>query len=246
MRIYIHPTCSSSYKLVKYMMERDISVELIDASVPASIIERGIVSVPWVEIGGEPVAADPVEPEEIEQMLKGNYSPRIDPMEAFRRSLLASSYLSALSLAHARVDVGITTGFLKAALRSAYSGLSAIDLMREVKRDSNSIYEALEEKIAKVVAASFLRELYWTRGAREELRTAFDERLLSLWLLSKISIGRAGIPGAPPKINRNGISIVMSLLESSGERMMHKIVEEQETIIKDLGYLEHLNKVSRR
>lgn len=245
-RVYFHPTCASSYKLIRYIMERNISVKLVDTSSPATAIKRGILSVPWIEVGGEPAATDPIEPEELDLMLSGRYSPKIEPMEAFQRSLLASSYLSSVSLAHGRVDVGVTTAFLKAALRSVYSGISARELLLSIKKDAQSIYEALENKIARSVAMSFVREIYWTYGAQEGLDMILDERLFELWLISKISIGRAGIPGTPPNVSRKGVSAVMSLLGSDKDRMMKRVAEEQERIIKDLEYLNYVKKVTRR
>jgi len=60
--IYVHPYCISSYRVVKYLLEKDILdkttvVPLISGN-PLSL-ERVIPSVPALEVNGKIVAIDP-------------------------------------------------------------------------------------------------------------------------------------------------------------------------------------------
>ena len=65
-KLYIHPYCLSSYKVVKSLIREGIVNKLTIISTEFSIkdvFSRQIISVPWLVIDNIDVATDPLEPE---------------------------------------------------------------------------------------------------------------------------------------------------------------------------------------
>ncbi|MCX8196275.1 MAG: hypothetical protein N3F67_04280 [Acidilobaceae archaeon] len=232
--VYVHPSCYSSYLLLKALGKKLSGVEFKALRTPQASLSRGIVSVPWVEVGGVPAAADPVEAEEVEQMALGSYSPRPEPEQAFLKALLGSSFASSLSLLHGDVFPAISEALVSAAIRAPYSGLPVREVAQSLRRSSKALYEAVEDKLARAVSMTYVRELYWAGSAEVKV----DRAAFSSWLLAKASIGRAGLPLDPREKNEKGIDIALSLLESEKEKMMERVRREQSTIYGDREYLE--------
>ncbi|MCS7107332.1 MAG: hypothetical protein NZ902_04425 [Acidilobaceae archaeon] len=241
--IYVHPTCYSSYHLVKELKGKSLrGLEFKVLRSPQLSLTRGIVSVPWVEVGGSPAATDPVSAEEVEQMASGKYAPSVGkPEEAFMKALLSSSFSAALSLLHGDIVPAISRAFVMAALRTPFSGLDEREIMEDLLRSSRALYENAEQKIAKTVSMAYVRELYWA-GARE---ARADKVAFYSWLLAKASIGRAGLPIDPRERNERGIGLVLSIIEGEGERLMERVAREQSTIYGDREYLEYVKSLDQ-
>lgn len=248
-RIYIHPTCYSSYTLVKYLLDRGLinEVNIVDTSNPSSLDVR-ILSVPWVTLGSRVIAADPVTGSEIESMIRGAYKPVVDnPLESFLKTLLASSYASSLALLHGDVSYAVFRELVEASLRTYYSGVDPESVAEILRREGRSLYESLEVKLAKVLAVNYVRELYWASSgtlSHEMLVSATNRLSVTSWLLAKASIGRVGLPGNPLKsINVDGVELVISILEAEGSKIVEGIRREQETIFSDMSYISYLTRL---
>ncbi|MEN2999780.1 MAG: hypothetical protein ABDH61_04315 [Acidilobaceae archaeon] len=236
--VYVHSTCYSSYHLVKELkgkLLRGLEFKVLRS--PQAPLSRGIVSVPWVEVEGLPAATDPLAAEEVEQMASGNYAPSIGrPEEAFVRALVSSSFSSSVSLLHGDIAPALSHNFVRAALRSPFSGLDEREVFMELLRSSKALYESVEAKIARTVSMAYVRELYWAGG--REARA--DKVAFYSWLLAKASIGRAGLPLNPMRRNERGVELALSILEGEGERLMEKVAREQSTIYGDKEYIEYV------
>lgn len=252
LRIYVHPTCYSSYKLLKHLMENGLinRVKVIDTSNP-SLLDRFVLSVPWVTIGSRTVAADPVSGEEVKLMIEGSYKPTIgNPLESFKVTLLSSSYASSIALLHGDLSYAAFRELVEASLRTPLTGLDPEEVLEIVRRDGVSLYEELEVRIAKVLATSYIRELYWASGGslnEKDLRGRVDRVAVLTWLMAKASVGRLGLPSNPLTMaNRDGVEIIVNILEASGDKILSDVRREQETIFKDISYTSFLKSLEQR
>jgi len=66
--LVVHPTCFSSYRLLKTLSEKGFlnRLRILVADKPSIGLEKKAWSVPWLLVNGEPAAADPLEPWEVE------------------------------------------------------------------------------------------------------------------------------------------------------------------------------------
>jgi len=245
-RVYIHATCYSSYTLLRYLIERGLEplVDVIDTSNPSSV-DVPVLSVPWVTVGSRVAAADPVSGEEVELMVKGVYRPQVgDPLENFKEALLASSYASSVALLHGDVGYAAFRELVEASIRAPFTGLDAGSVVEVVRRDGRSLYEELEVKLARVVAINYVRDLYWASGGSlkvEELKVRADRVSILSWLIAKAGVGRVGLPGNPITMaNRDGVELVSSIIEASGDKLVERVRREQEAILGDKSYMEFL------
>lgn len=244
LRLYVHPTCYSSYTLLKYLASKGLmgSTRLVSLTEPWEAVSSGIVSVPWLSLNGEPAAADPVRGEEVEAIIRGaNISPPRDPLKAYMDSVLASSYASSLALLHGSLEPAAFTSLAKAALRYPLTRLDPGPLLETVKSEGRSLYESFEARIARVVAVSYVRELYWASGGLlrpGDLRV--DRLSVAAWLMAKASVGRAGLPSNPVRANWDGIEVVVGIVEGRGDSILEDVRREQATIYGDLEYLKLL------
>ncbi|MEM4656624.1 MAG: hypothetical protein QXD80_06745 [Acidilobaceae archaeon] len=244
-RVYIHTSCYSSYSVVKYLNSKGLlgKVRLVNVVNPLVAIYDNVISVPWVTVDGEPVATDPVSGGEIEGIIRGDYRASIgDPVKAFLDAVLSSSYASSIALLHGSLRPLILGFFVKAAIRYPYSGLDVGSVLDSLREEASSLYESLEFSLAKVVSVAYIRELYWASKrsiAVDSIKSRIDEVSLTLWLLAKASIGRAGIPVDPVAgINRDGVALTVSILEASWEKILDRVKREQEAIYSDREYID--------
>ena len=79
-RLYIHPLCPSSYSVLKKLWSKvggpgALEIVSVDRR-PKAVLTHGVVSTPWLEVGGVAMAADPMEPELAVCLLYTSPSPR--------------------------------------------------------------------------------------------------------------------------------------------------------------------------
>ncbi len=241
MRVFIHPTCAASYRLVKYLAEKGKldSVELVDVSDPRVVIRWGALSVPFVVYEGSPVAADPLEPREVEEMIEGVYRPVVeDAIDAVRDALIHSSFAAAVALLNDNPVLGLTRELVAAAIRAPFSALDPERVLQEVYSRRESLWGAWRDMVARALGVSFVRETWWGLGGDldpDRLRTLVREGAVRVWLLGKASIGRAGLPWDPRRASR-AVTLVERFVEKGAVGLLKKIRAEQETILTDEGY----------
>jgi len=236
-KIYIHPTCKSSYTLIKHLYEKQLlpETQLIDAT---RLPVKAPWSVPWIEANGYPAATDPVSPEEVDALiLDGRIEPPSRPVEAFMESILYSGHASAQVLLHQSLTPVIDEDYIMAALRAPGDRETVEAAAREIESRREELYWEWKGRIARALSLSFARELAWALGGRvtpETLEDRADPLTISLWITAKASTGRAGLPWRPsPPPAAEEMS---GFLRRGAKRIARKVNEEIAAINGDSVY----------
>ena len=242
-RVYVHPTCYSSYRLVKGLAEQRLldRVELVDTSRhPLHALSEGVWSVPWVTVDGVPVATDPVTVEEVAAIIRGEgLEVSVDPVEAFMEAVLHSAYATAVALVYGSVKPVVEEGFVSAALRAPLRGLNPSKLAAELAARLEEVPGQWLDKLVRAAGVSLVRELWWgSQGALtlSELRS-ITPRTVAAWLLAKASVGRVGLPPNPLEENIAKIaSRIASFVQRGAVGLVNKVRKEWEEIVSDKDY----------
>lgn len=199
-QILVHKTCPSSSRLLSELRSLGLEgkVEVIDTTLlgPSEALRRGVWSVPWMLVDGQPAAADPISVEEVKAALEGKRV-RVegDPAQMFMETVLHSSFASVQVVVHGSLDPVLDWSLASAAVRAPLSGINPDYVISDVERRKSELYSEWIDKLSRMAAMAVARMLYWAKGSltREDLESV-DESLVSAILLSLASIGRAGIP----------------------------------------------------
>ena len=244
--IIIHPTCASSYRLVKNLAEKNLvsRVKLVDVSSPRNFTRLRPWSVPWVLVGGEPVAADPTNVDEVLQIINNSWRKQLDLEEQFMKTVLSSAYASSLSYLWGDTSIVLEDSFIEAAVRAKLLGLDVEKIRRILESRSKELYTKWEKKIVKTLAYVFVREYWWSaegKTSAQEIREHINEEVLGVWLLGKASIGRVGLPPRP-LLGREKTSSLYSTVIANLEKILKHVIEEQTIILGDKEYWRILDK----
>jgi predicted thioredoxin/glutaredoxin len=241
--MYIHPTCATSYHVVKHLARKGLldRVELTSTANPAGseVLRRNVWSVPWILVDGVPAATDPVEPEEAEAIITGSWKPSgKDPVEAFMETVLHSAYAAAAAYLHDDIAPVLDTDFASAATRAPLSGANPESVISEVRRRGKELWEEWRNKVMRALGISFVREYWWASGgslAREELKQLATPTNVGAWLIAKASIGRSGLPSKPfPR--KELVEDMARFVQRGAAGLLSKIRREQEEILNDEEY----------
>lgn len=247
--IVIHPTCGSSYRLQKHLHGKGIldKVKVIVADNPFIAFKYGAWSVPWITVDGKPVAADPVEPVEIEALvLGGEFRFSKNPREALEDTLLHSVYLSSVVAIWGSIDPIIQRDILSVAMRAPLTGADIEQAVRDLRRGSSDIYKELIEKINRALAVSFTRELWWLHNgelSEEQLIELSKPVTIRAWLTAKCSIGRIGLPSDPRGIAREAGAKISEFIARNARGLISRVSREQLEILNDSEYWEFISGV---
>ncbi|KSW12055.1 hypothetical protein CF15_04555 [Pyrodictium occultum] len=241
--LYIHPTCASSYEVVKHLAGKGLldSVRLVSTAEPAAsqVLGRSVWSVPWLVVDEVPVATDPVEPAEVEAILLGEGPLEAgDPVEEFMEAVLHSAYAAAVAYLHGSVKPVADTALISAATRAPLRGLDVEEVAREVLERADELYAGWEDKIMRALGISFVRELWWAHGGeleKEQVRELATPGNVGLWLVAKASIGRSGLPSRPMP-PRERLERLAGFVRRGAAGLLFKVRREQETILGDEEY----------
>ena len=244
--IVIHPTCASSYRLVKNLVEVDLidKIRLVDISSPKNFTKSRPWSVPWVVVDGKPIAADPIDIYEVAEIINDSWSRQIDIEEQFMKTVLSSAYASSLVYLWENIEIVLEDSFIVAAVRASLSGLEVEKIRRILEAKSRKLYTEWEEKITRSLAYVLIREYWWSSGGKttaQELRRTLNREVIGLWLLGKASIGRVGLPPRP-LLGREKTKLLLDTILGSLEKILARIEREQTTILGDREYWEILDR----
>lgn len=239
MRIYYHPTCASSYRVLGELSRRSLldRVELVRVShvAPTRALAEEIWSVPWLTDDGGPLATDPIEPEEAASIVElGRARLPEEPVRAFMSAVLASLYASALTYVHGSLRAVASRRFAEAALRSRLGGPDAGELIGTILREDPALVEDYRGKLMRTLSYGVVRTLWWAGGGVRPEEPP-SEREVGLWLLSSASLGRVGLPDAPHTVASRARELAEAV-RSDFERLARKVDEEQSAIMHDSEY----------
>ena len=244
--LIVHPTCPTSRELVLHAERRGLwdRIRLVVLDSPGRWSLPGL---PWAvpalaRPDGAIVAMDPLGPEELDAILEDRHPGPPEPVQGLVRSILYSAYASSIALSHHGIEPLLTPSFLVPAFRLA---LYTADPQREASRiaeklraEADRIYGENRELIARAMAVSVVRHLYYA-GARspEELQAAASPSAVAAIILGMASIGRSFLP-TPPR-TPDMADWISSFIRRRARGLLNKIVrEERETLTPD--YLEIL------
>ncbi len=242
--LVVHPTCASSYSLVKGLKKLGIldRVELVVADKP---LPRLVWSVPWIEVEGEPVATDPVTLEEVLEILENKWRRRIEPLQAFTEALLHSSYASSLAALWSTLDPVLDKSFIAAAVRAKLSHINVELVVSKLR--GQRLSKELGEKIGRALAVSFVRDLWWATGGAltpKELSEIVSRESVATWIIARASLGRIGLPSQPSP-DKQVVNTIITFVRKAGKGLLSKIEREQKMIIDDREYWDILGISSR-
>lgn len=249
LRVIIHPTCYSSYRLVKYFMDKSISekVELVVGMYPSVAFKYRAWSVPWVTVDDKPVAADPIEPGELETIALGQVmSLSKSPIEAFEDTVLHSVFASSQLALWRSLDPLLDRDFVSVAVRSALTGIETDYVLMELRNRSQEILNGLIDKTTRALAVSFTREAWWAHSGEltsEQLLSIASPGVVATWLIAKSSIGRIGLPGNPTGRALETARKISDFISKNSKGILSKIEREQREILEDEEYWVYLSRL---
>lgn len=120
--VLIHPTCTSSYNLVKELSERGLLSKLVlrAAEEPIYTPKYRAFSVPWVIAENTSIMADPVSISDVEAILEEKKIEPIDPYTALKNTTLHSGYLSSVAALLVSLKPVLTRDVISVATRSPF------------------------------------------------------------------------------------------------------------------------------
>lgn len=251
-RVLVHPTCASSYEAVKHLTAKGLinKVELIVADSPSIGLRHGAWSVPWVVVGWEPAAADPVTPQEVEAMVRNEaVSLPSDPVEVFMKTVLYSAYASSLVAVWGSLDPVLDEDLAFAAVRAPFTGASPSRVLADVRGKAGELYEEWIGMIYRALRVSFVREMWWSTGGSvtpEELSGAATPAVVGAWLLAKASLGRVGLPSNPCGRVVEAAKAISWFVGRNAKGLIDKVKKEQEEILGDKEYWSIISRFTRR
>ena len=245
-RIYIHPTCMTSYRLVKRLHEDGLldRVELVDTSMvaPSGVFEKGVWSVPWMEVDGKPAATDPVDPEEaVGIILEGWGQIPSNPAERFMETILHSMYASSLVYIHGSLRPVLSPSLASAALRTPLGGPDPHEALKAVAAREAELLERWMDRVMRVLGIGYVRTLWWAAGGGHGELEPPSQTQVAVWLLSTAGMGRVGLPWRP-YLDSGRIRRLAGFIEKGFKGLLGRVAREQEAIMGDEEYWEILRR----
>jgi len=228
--LLVHPYCPSSFRVVKYVLERGLThlIRVVPATSGSPLRLRVVIpSVPAIAVAGRVVAVDPLEPEFVEEVALGRVSRRFLPVEPteildrFSRSLKASSLLMCSTyLGGLRVSDVVETEFAEAATRTYFTKLDGGYVRGVLREHLEELERVVTESGARAVAYSYVRDLVVSVGGR--LRGYVTLENLRLWAVAKLSQGMAFYP---LELSAERLGEVLNYLQENLEDLVGRVEE---------------------
>ena len=246
--ILIHPTCYTSYRLLKKLSrERMLNkVKLVDVAVNPHIAFRyRILSVPAIIIDEKPVYAGPIDLDKAIELLNGN-------MESIRREHVDfNDIVKAVADSFALSSIVVVHG-PKTALNFKETIKASIGLVDDNELDerirellsSDELVAKMYAKAVRNVAYNIVRILYWTYGKRLSSLRDLEEFLsldhIALLLEAFTILGRIGLKHLRRKNLVEKARRVYEYLVENFSTIHSRVFEEQDQIIFDDEYMDIL------
>ncbi len=212
---------------------------------PVDALGQRIWSVPWIVIDGKPAATDPIEGDELEEILvQGRGREPLSVEEAFMETVLHSAYATALAYLHGSLQPVLDTALASAAVRSPLTRINPEMVIDIVKANKEGLYSSWEDKLMRALAVSYVRELWWASNGfleRSQVEDNATPLQVAQWLLAKASIGRNGLP-LKPFPDRDRVQKLASFIRRGAAGLLNKVRHEQEKILGDKDYWRLLSK----
>lgn len=126
-------------------------------------------------------------------------------------------------------------------LRAANKEHLVNELIKNIVRNEPKIISNLYDEAVRTIAVNFIRETYWVLKSVERIKTYVSRDAIGSWILSKMSIGRIGLP-YPVEIHEKLINSVYEFAITNLDGIVSYVTKEQRKILSDLEYNEALVK----
>ena len=247
----IHPTCSSSYSLVKKLIEENTisRVKLVSMENPFQIINYKAWSVPWVIVDGQAVAADPIEYPELEAIIENRELVIRDPLEAFKNTIIHSGYLSSIVALWGSINPVLNNEVISVAIREPITKINVEYVRERIVEKKEEIYRETIDVAHRTLGVAFVRELLWaSRGelTEDDLIKYINPLIVKTWLIAKASIGRIGLPRDPWSRGSESAEAISNFISRSARGILNKVRREYEEITSDQEYWMVIRVISDR
>ncbi len=246
--ILIHPTCYTSYRLLKKVNEEKLldKIKLVDiAANPHIALKYGILSAPAIIIDEKLVYAGPIDLDKAVELLRGNTdSIKKDNISVndIVKAVADSFALSSIVLIHG-LDVALS---FRETIKASIGIVDDSDLdsrIHELLSKTELVAKAYA-KATRNVAYNVVRILYWTYGKRLSSLRDLEEFLsldhLALLLEAFTILGRIGLKHLRRKNLVEKARGVYKYLTENFSTIRSRVFEEQDQIIFDDEYMDLL------
>jgi predicted thioredoxin/glutaredoxin len=237
--------------LLEFLEQKGLlgKVTVIDTELyPFIAFERGVISTPSVFIDGKLVFAGVVDYEELEKLLRGeNVKVTINKDELVQK-LMFGIINSFAATAWLYVNRDFDAFMAQRDFVLAVTSLSLVDqqtaneyynyLRNVMVKEGEKYLEEWKDKMLRVIAANFIRELYFLyerKLSNEEIMSKYPLEVFAHWLMIRGgTVGRVGLRIHPlsEKDTLNRISEAYVYMLSNLSSLWDKIIKEQEELAK--------------
>jgi predicted thioredoxin/glutaredoxin len=230
--VYYHPACYTSYSLLRALKSNDMvkSVKLVDMSVNYHLaISRQILTVPLIESNGNQVYGGPIDIEKAVSLISnGTLSLDVENVkEALVLAVADSAAVSSILYSHGNLGpLREFNGFLSSATGIALDKMHK-EKLGEIHRiidEDSGLYDEIERKMIVTLAYNKVREAIYM-----DINDQSPESFIA-WLVSKASIGRAGVPFQNTAEMRQKALKIYEYYAERKERIEEKLLREIQEI----------------
>jgi predicted thioredoxin/glutaredoxin len=245
--IFTHKNCVECNILIDWLEQKGYlhKVKLIDTELyPFLAFERGVISTPSIFVDGKLVFAGVVDYDELEKLLEGEQV-RIDVskdelaakfMEGIVNSFAATAYLYVnydfdAILSQKDFVYAVTGLALSSNAESLYNYLR-----NYVIKSKEQLFEGWKERMKRVIAANFVRELYWLYREKlpaEKVKGLYPIEVFYHWVQVRGgAVGRVGLRIHPISDQEvmDRVKEVYGYLFQNYDALWDKVIKEQREI----------------
>ena len=245
--IFTHRNCIECNMLIEWLEERGYlhKVKLIDTELyPFLAFERGVISTPSVFVDGKLVFAGVVDYDELERILGGEeVKIRVNKDELVNKFMegIVNSFAATANLyVNKDFDAILTQKDFVLAVTGLVLSDNSEDLYNYLRnvvtKSSEELFEAWKERMKRVIAANFVRELYWLYREKVPLEKAmalYPFEVFYHWVqIRGGAVGRVGLRIHPVSETEvvERVREAYEYLKANYEALWEKVIKEQKEI----------------
>lgn len=219
------------------MRGRGINVEFIAANI--SHLRSMVLGIPAVFVDGRLMLYDPVTPDDVEAIVKGEVKGGLTVEEAISNFITGVTYNQALlslvilhnSFKPLLADNELVEVLTRARLHGEHE--VAREAAKVIASEDERLMGENRDRMLRALAYSLVRELYWLNIDPATINV--DQA--SLWLLAKATVGRIGMQYPRPRVDRGTAEAIVKVLRDRGGEYLRRISEEQAEITSDAEFM---------
>jgi len=245
--IFTHRNCVECNLLIEWLEEKGYlhKVKLIDTELyPFLAFERGVISTPSVFVDGKLLFAGVVDYDELERLFKGENVVLEVSKDELVAKLMEGIVNSFAATAYLYVNKDFEAILSQKDFVYAVTGLAlspnAEDLYNYLRnhtlKTKDELFEKWKDRMKRVIATNFVRELYWLYGDKvpiEKAKSLYPLEVFYHWVQVRGgAVGRVGL-----RIHRltetevlERVKEVYDYLMENYDALWEKVIKEQREI----------------